>query len=78
MQDKRRRLSACPFDYLPCKNGCVQLRHHGWVVKTLSGIAAHHFLVRITGLNNTAQQQLLARATGQFKFGNEKASHAVV
>ncbi|QNM95212.1 hypothetical protein [Chitinimonas koreensis] len=76
MQDKRGKLLDAPFDYLACKNGSVQLRQHGRVVKTLSGREAARFLARAAGLDAAALQLLLARETGQFKFGNEKA-HAL-
>ncbi|WP_374347875.1 hypothetical protein [Chitinimonas sp.] len=72
MQDARSRLDSAPFDYLPCKDGKLLLRHLGKVVKTLSGRAASQFLLKAGRLDGQALQLLLARETGQFKFGNEK------
>ncbi len=74
MQDKHGRLAECPFDFLACKNGSVQLRAHGRVVKTLSGKAATSFQLKASRLGGQALQHLLARETGQFKFGNERSS----
>ncbi|WP_269532119.1 hypothetical protein [Chitinimonas sp. BJYL2] len=77
MQDKHGRLAEQPFDYLACKNGSVLLRQHGRTVKTLAGKAACTFLAKAARLDVVALQHLLARETGQFKFGNEKAADAL-
>jgi hypothetical protein len=62
-----------PFSYRATKNGAVQLFHRGRLVKTIKGREADRFLARAEGAGAAALQQLLARATGAFKFGNEKA-----
>jgi len=41
-------------------------------VKTLSGKAAQKFIAEIDGLDGQATQLLLAKATGNFKRGNER------
>ncbi|HEY9103735.1 hypothetical protein [Chitinimonas sp.] len=74
MQDKRGRLEEQPFDYVACKNGSVQLRCRGRVVKTLAGTQAVRFLSKAASLDAAALQHLLARETGQFKMGTEKAA----
>ncbi len=74
MQDARGRLAESPFDYQASKDGRVMLRAHGKIVKTLAGREASQFLAKASGLEGQDLQLLLARATGQFKFGNEKAA----
>ncbi|QDQ28141.1 hypothetical protein FNU76_18305 [Chitinimonas arctica] len=74
MQDKHGRLGENPFDYLACKDGKVLLRQHQRTVKTLAGREASRFLSKVQRLEGAALQLLLARETGQFKFGNEKAA----
>ncbi|GAB3245928.1 hypothetical protein [Chitinimonas naiadis] len=74
MQDQRGRLAETPFDYVACKNGSVQLRCRRRVVKTLAGASASRFLIKAQALDTQGLQHLLARETGQFKMGNEKAA----
>ena len=62
-----------PFSYQATKQGAVQLFHRGRLVKTIRGKEAARFLDRAAGADPAALQQLLARATGAFRFGNEKA-----
>jgi hypothetical protein len=76
MQDARQRLAERPFDYQECKNGSVRLLYRGKTVKTLAGNAANRFLNRAASLDAETLQLLLARETGQFKFGNERAADA--
>ncbi len=61
-----------PFSYQTTKSGLVQIRFENRVVTTLKGKAGERFISKIEPLNAAAQQQLMARATGQFKFGNER------
>jgi len=42
------------------------------MVQMLKGIAAERFLRRVEGRTPDEQQRLMAVATGQFKFGNER------
>jgi antitoxin (DNA-binding transcriptional repressor) of toxin-antitoxin stability system len=50
----------------------VQISHRGKPVTRLRGEAAARFLARVRGLEADAAQQLMARATGNFKRGNER------
>jgi hypothetical protein len=63
-----------PFSYRQTKEGRVMISHSGRVVTTLRGKDADRFLSRAAGADARALQLLMARATGQFKFGNERAA----
>jgi hypothetical protein len=63
-----------PFSYQCLKNESVQIFHKGKLATTLSTTAAHKFMARIERLDEAEQQQLMARVTGQFKFGNERVA----
>ncbi len=60
-----------PFRYQITKSGLVQIHFDNRIVTTLKGKAANRFLARVETTSAADQQQLMARATGQFKFGNE-------
>ena len=62
------------FSYLQTKDGHVHIRRWGRTVKTLAGKDAARFLNRAASSDEAAAQLLMAKATGQFKFGNERAS----
>ena len=63
-----------PFEYRATKDGRVRIAFRGRLVTTLAGPAAERFLARAqaTGAEAEALQQLMARATGHFKHGNER------
>lgn len=42
------------------------------VVTTLKGKDSRKFIMKIRSLDEANQQLLMAKATGQFKFGNER------
>ena len=54
------------------KDGGVRIAYRGRVVTTLAGRVAARFIARAEGADAEAQQQLMARATGNFKRGNER------
>jgi hypothetical protein len=56
------------------KNGEVELWHHGRLASTLRGRDATDFLARVASLDEAAAQQLMARLTGNYKRGNERAA----
>jgi hypothetical protein len=60
------------FDYTPTKDGQVFISHHGRNVTTLRGVVADRFLARVQAAGGDEAQQLMARATGNFKRGNER------
>jgi hypothetical protein len=71
--DKNGELEGTPFSYRALKNGSVLLEHHGRTVKTISDDEAERFLKRITDLEGLEEQLVLAKLTGNFKRGNERA-----
>lgn len=57
------------FSYHVRKSGEVAISHHGTVVTILRAGAAKKFLKRVA---TEDPQQVMARATGKFKRGNER------
>ena len=62
-----------PFSYVTRADGTIVIRYHGAPVTLLRGRAADRFSTRMDGADAAAAQQLMARATGNFKRGNERA-----
>jgi hypothetical protein len=60
------------FTWAATKDGRVRISHHGRVVTTLAGGAAKRFLSRAKSASDAEAQQLMARATGNYKHGNER------
>jgi hypothetical protein len=56
------------FDYRLRASGEVVITRHGTPVTTLRGAAAQRFLKRV---ESGDPQQVMARATGNYKRGNE-------
>ena len=59
------------FAWRRTKDGRVRISHHGRVVTTLSSGKAERFLDRAVDASESEAQQLMARATGNYKHGNE-------
>ncbi len=53
------------------KNGDVEILHRGRLASTLRGSDAADFAHDMQGADSAAQQQAMARLTGNFKRGNE-------
>ena len=60
------------FDFHATKDGRVRISYYGRVVITLSGREAERFLARAADATDEDLQLLMARATGNFKRGNER------
>lgn len=60
------------FSYRAHKDGTVRIAYQGRVVTTLAGRRAAQFLARMAGADDDGAQLLMARATGNFKRGNER------
>ena len=60
------------FDYRATKDGTVFISWEGRDVTTLRGSVAQRFLARAEGSEPNVVQDLLRRATGNFKHGNER------
>ena len=69
-------LSDAPFSYKLLKGDELQLFHKGKLVVTLSSRASSSLLGKLERADEAAQQRLMAKATGQFKFGNERAAQS--
>lgn len=70
--DKRDRLKDEVFSYLPTKEGRVIIYWMGRPVKTIRGDEATRLLKRLEGSGAHEIQLALAKATGNFKRGNER------
>ena len=61
-----------PFSWLTRADGTIVISYHAAPVTLLRGRAAERFTTRVTGADAAAAQLLMARATGNFKRGNER------
>jgi uncharacterized membrane protein len=60
------------FSWRATKDGRVRIARGGRVVTTLAGRSARRFLSRVEGADRPAAQLEMARATGNYKRGNER------
>jgi hypothetical protein len=67
-------LSEAPFSYTELKNGSVHIAYEGKVVTMLKGKEAARVSNKLAGADAEQQQLIMAKITGQFKFGNERAA----
>ena len=63
-----------PFDYRVTKDGTVLVSRGGRPVVTVAGARAAR-LATLLGHDPETDQELLARATGNYRRGNEKRGH---
>lgn len=61
-----------PFEWRATKDGQLLVSRGGRVVTTVRGSAAAKLLGRLERVTGDEAQQLLARATGNYKHGNER------
>jgi hypothetical protein len=66
------RVAPEPFSYRTTKDGQLRVAFHGRHVVTLAGNEAQRLTNRLEGANPEQTQLLLAKATGNFKRGNER------
>jgi len=62
------------FTHYINKNGDVLIEHHGKLATTMRGSKAAVFIAKMDKATFQQQQQLMARATGNYKRGNERLS----
>lgn len=62
-----------PFDFELTKNGMLRIFRGGREIMRLGGPAAERVLARL-GVSDEQDQQVLARATGNYKRGNERTA----
>ena len=72
--EKPDPLAGEPFSSSTRSDGSIVIRYHEAPVTILRGRAAERFTVRMAGADAAAAQQLMARATGNFKRGNERGN----
>ena len=65
-------VNSTTFTYQVTKSGIVFLFWGGKRIKILDGNAAQGFLAKIDGLSEEDAQIVMAKATGNFKRGNER------
>lgn len=70
--DARGMLAEEPFAYVCRKDGTVSISWQGKPVMTLRGKDAGRFLGKLAGADTQQAQLVMAKATGNFKRGNEK------
>ena len=61
------------FEWTLRRNGEVAISHHGRQVTVLRGRAAEKLVSRLENSAPDEEQHLLARATGNYKRGNERS-----
>ena len=62
-----------PFEYQVTKSGVLLIRRGGRTIMELGGKKAAALIPKL-GRDDNADQQLLARATGKYRHGNERQS----
>lgn len=62
------------FTYRVRKNGDVEIFHRGRLASTLRGNEADDFKQEAEDQGSAETQQLMARVTGNYKHGNERAA----
>ncbi|RKT79222.1 hypothetical protein DFJ68_2686 [Terracoccus luteus] len=72
MVDARDRLTADPFDWQRTASGQVRVSRGGRLVAVVAGAAARRLDRVLDGGDDGAIQHALARATGNYKRGNER------
>jgi hypothetical protein len=70
---KSRALEEQPFHFQALKNDRLQIFHKGRLAITLTARRAIQTLQKLERADEHNAQLIMAKATGQFKFGNEKA-----
>ncbi len=71
-KDQRGRLADEPFAYQASASGKVFITCRGSQVMILKGDDAQAFLKRVAGADARTAQLAMAKATGNFKRGNER------
>lgn len=68
-------LAEDPFDYQVTKTGQVRVSRGGRVVVVVGGRDAARLAARLESADEVQAQHLLARATGNYRQGNERRAH---
>lgn len=62
------------FTFRQSKNGRVVISHHGKLATTLRSDKASDFIGDMRNMDFSGQQQEMARITGNYRRGNERAA----
>lgn len=65
-------LNDDPFTFAVSKDGSVRVSRGSQLVVTVDDLAARKLLARLEQATPEGRQQLLARATGNYRRGNER------
>jgi hypothetical protein len=71
--DERGRLATDPFEYRLTKQGGVIVSRGGRAVMTVGGREAERLVAALQRADETQVQHLLARASGNYRRGNERS-----
>ena len=71
-QPRGTTLKERPFSFRPRSDGTVAIYWKRTLATTLSGKLAENFLAAAPEATDAEQQLLMAKATGNFKRGNER------
>ena len=69
-------LSGEPFSFVSRADGSIVIRYHAAPVTILRGKAADRFTSRVASADASKAQQLMARATGNFKRNDRQRGSA--
>jgi len=72
--DKRNQLAKDVFSYRVSKDNKVFICWHGKQVMILKGKNCESFLAKVSKASALEAQLIMAKVTGNFKRGNEKAN----
>lgn len=72
MPDKRS--TETDFRFSERSDGRVEITRGGRFVTVLTGVDAARFMRRVASSDDEAQQRLMAKVTGKYKFGNERTA----
>ena len=72
--DKRNKLDEEPFAYKVSKDNKILIYWHGKQVTILNEKESNKFLAQIKNADTKGIQLIMAKATGNFKHGNEKSN----
>jgi len=64
-------LASNPFSYQTSKDGVVRIFRSSRLALTLKGKKAQKILAKLNSTEGRESQIIMAKVTGQFKFGNE-------
>jgi hypothetical protein len=71
--DEGGRLTADPFDYRVTTMGGLIVSRGGRAVMTVGGRSAAQLVAALQRADDSQAQQLLARASGNHRLGNERS-----